>query len=119
MTINYQIKQNMSSPEEEKRRESEKQKESDEKDVTGEKYRRAKERSRVEMVISRVEMVISKISIEPAVILMSLGWCMFGVSDHLQFIWFKICPDIIRLRIDQNIHLVYKRQKHLNYLIFH
>ena len=110
----------MTSPEEEKRRESEKQKESDEKDVTGEEYRlTAKERSRVEMVITRVEMMISKISIEPAVILMSLGWCMFGVSDHLQFIWFKICQDIIRLRIDQNIHLVYKRQKHLKYLIFH
>ena len=107
MTINHQIKQNMGSPKEEKRRESEKQQESDKKDVAGEKYRRAKERSRVEMVISRVEMVISKISIEPAVILMSLGWCMFGVSDHLQFIWFNICPDIIRLRIDQNIHLVY------------
>ena len=106
VTINHQIKQNMSSLEEEKRRESEKQTESDEKDVTGEKYRRAKERSQVEMVISRVEMMISKISIEPAVILMSLGWCMFGVSDHLQFIWFKICQDIIRLRIDQNIHLV-------------
>ena len=99
----------MSYAEEEKRRESEKQTESDEKDVTVEKYRRAKERS-------RVEMMISKISIEPAVILMSLGWCMFGVSDHLQFIWFKICQDIIRLRIDQNIHLVYKRRKHL---IFH
>ena len=73
----------MSSPEEEKRRESEKQKERDEKDVTGEEYRlTAKERSQVEMVISRVEMVMSKISIEPAVILMSLGWCMFGVPDH-------------------------------------
>ena len=117
MTINHQIEQNMSSPEEEKRRESEKQTESDEKYVTGEEYRlTAKERSRAEMVISRVEMAISKISIEPAVILMSLGFCMFGVSDHVQFIWFNICPDIIRLRIDQNIHLIYKRRK---YLIFH
>ena len=107
----------MSYAEEEKRRESNKEKESDEKDVTGEEYRlTAKERSRAEMVISRVEMAISKISIEPAVILMSLGFCMFGVSDHVQFIWFNICPDIIELRIDQNIHLVYKRQK---YLIFH
>ena len=110
MTLNHQIKQNMSSPEEEKRRESEKQKESDEKDVTGEEYRlTAKERSRTEMVISRVEMVISKISIEPAVILMSLGWCMFGVSDHL--IWFKMGLDIIRLMIDQNIHPNENRQR--------
>ena len=96
VTINHQIKQNMSYAEEEKRRESNKEKERDEKDLTGEEYKlTAKERRRVEMVISRVEMLISKISIEPAVILMSLGWCMFGVSDHLQFIWFKICQDII------------------------
>ena len=94
----------MGSPEEEKRRESEKQQESDKKDVAGEKYRRAKERSRVEMVISRVEMMISKISIEPAVILMSLGFCMFGVPDH--FIWFKMGLDIIRFMIDQNIHTI-------------
>ena len=32
---------------------------------------------------SFIKMVISKISIEPAVILMSLGFCMFGVKLHL------------------------------------
>ena len=105
MTINHQIKQKMSYAEEEKRRESEKQKESDEMDFTGEEYKlTAKERNRVEMVISRVEMMISKISIEPAVILMSLGFCMFGVPDH--FIWFKMGLDIIRFMIDQNIHTI-------------
>ena len=37
-------------------------------------------RSVLNMVISKIKMVVSKISIEPAVILMSLGFCMFGVA---------------------------------------